>query len=330
MKKIEYAQYGLAHEVCRCIDVDEPASPGPGEVTVEVEASAINPADLLIIEGRYPGPGVLPASQGIEGAGRVLAVGEGVTEVATGDRVMLLARDNWVQRATIPAEQAVKIPDTLDILQAAQMKANPPSALLMLKDYEDLDAGDWVIQNAANSAVGRHLIRLANKQGIKTVNVVRREELFEPMKAIGADIVLLEGDDLGQRVRAEIGDARLPLAIDAVGGASSMHLADCLTDGGTVVNYGFLSGDPCMITPSQAIVHQISLVGFWLVKNLFSGPRDQILATYAEVAELFETGVLHSPVEATYTLDQAADALEHAHREGRDGKIVFTPNGPVD
>lgn len=328
MKAIEFREYGVPHEVCHCVEIDDAPAPGPGEVTVEVEAAAINPADFLIFEGRYPGPKP-PARQGVEGAGRVVAVGDGVTAFAVGDRAMLLSRDNWVQRQTVPVGQAVKIPQALDILQAAQIKANPPSAILMLRDYEDLEAGDWVIQNAANSAVGLHLIRLARARGIKTVNVVRREALIQPLTDIGADLVVIDGDDLGERVRAEIGDARMPLAVDAVGGASCMHLADCLSDGGTVVNYGFLSGDPCMITPSQAIVHQITLAGFWLVKNLFAGPREAIDATYAEVAELFIDGTLHAPVEATYTLDQVADALAHAAREGRDGKILFTPNGPV-
>ncbi len=329
MKAIEYAEHGPAHAVCRCVEVDEPAAPGAGEVSVAVEAAAINPADLLIIEGRYPGPGTLPARQGIEGAGRVLAVGAGVSGPAPGDRVLLLSRGNWAERMTVPAEQAVKIPAELDILQAAQMKANPPSALFMLRDYAELKPGDWVIQNAANSAVGRHIIRLAKQRGLRTVNVVRREALIAPLKEIGADLVMPDGDDLGERVRAEIGNAALPLAIDAVGGRSTLHLADCLSDGGTVVTYGFLSGEPCMITPTHAIVHQISLRGFWLVKSLFSGPRERILETYNDVAGLFLSGVLHSPVEATYTLDQVAQALEHAGRAGRDGKIVFTPNGPA-
>ena len=328
MKAVEFQEYGPPHEVCHCVEVDDASAPEPGEVTVAVEAAAINPADLLIFEGRYPGPNP-PARQGVEGAGRVTAIGDSVTQLAVGDRVMLLSRDNWVQQQTIPVGQAVRIPEELDILQAAQIKANPPSAILMLRDYEDLNEGDWVIQNAANSAVGLHLIRMARARGIKTVNVVRREELIQPLMEHGADLVVLEGPDLVERVRAEIGDACLPLAIHAVGGSSCQHLADCVSDGGTVVNYGFLSGDPCMLTPSHTIVHQISLTGFWLVKNLFASPREVIEATYTEVAQLFIDGVLYSPVEATYTLDQVAQALQHAAREGRTGKIVFTPNGAI-
>ena len=123
----------------------------------------------------------------------------------------------------------------------------------MLRDYVDLEPGDWVIQNAANSAVGRHVIRFCHARGVHTANVVRRESLREELTAIGGDVVAVDGDDLAGRVRAEAGaDARIRLAIDAVGGPACQHLADCLSDGGTVVNYGFLSGDPCMITPHQS------------------------------------------------------------------------------
>jgi len=330
MKAIEYARHGVPHEVCNCVDVDDAPAPGPGEITASVLASAVNPADLLIIEGLYPGPTELPARQGIEAVGKVHAVGDGVEDLSIGDPVVLLSRGNWAERITVPAEQAIKVPAELDLLSAAQIKANPPSAHFMLQDYKDLHEGDWVIQNAATSAVGRHVIHLAARMGVKTVNVVRSDASIEPLKAIGADLVLVDGDDLGGRVRAEIGDAALPLALDAIGGKACQHLADCLPDGGTVVNYGFLSGDPCMITPTQAIVHQITLEGFWLVKRLFQSDRQDIVDTYQFIARLFIDGIIDAPVEATYTLDQIAGALEHAGRGGRHGKIVLTPNGPLD
>jgi len=327
VKAIEYAKFGVPHEVCHCVEVADPAAPGADEVLVGVEASAINPADLLIIRGEYPGPDVLPARQGIEGAGRILAVGSAVSNLKPGDRVLLLGRGNWAEKILCKAEQAVPIPEELDIEQAAQMKANPPSAHFMLQDFVDLEPGDWVVQNAANSAVGQHLIRLAKLMDIKTINVVRRAELIAPLQAMGADLVFVDGDDLGERVRAEIGDAPVPLAIDAAGGKSCQHLADCLSDSGIVVNYGFLSGDPCMITPTQAIIRQISLTGFWLVKRLFQQSPEEIANVYAGIADLFINKTLHSPVEATYRFDQVGEALAHAERSGRHGKILFVANG---
>ena len=327
MKAIEYASFGTPYKVCKCVEVADPGSPVADEVVVRIEASAINPADLLIIRGEYPGPDQLPARQGIEGVGRVFAVGSEVTDYKTGDRVLLLGRGNWAEMVVCKASQLIAIPEELDLLQAAQMKANPPSAYFMLHDYVDLASGDWVIQNAANSAVGQHLIRLAKQMSVKTINVVRRAELIEPLKAIGADLVFVDGDDLGERVRAEIGDAYLPLAIDAAGGKPCEHLADCLSDNGVVVNYGFLSGEPCMLTPTHTIIRQIDLTGFWLFTRLFQQSPEEIKTIYAEISDLFVSGALYSPVEATYRFDQVADALAHAEREGRNGKILFVTDG---
>jgi NADPH:quinone reductase-like Zn-dependent oxidoreductase len=329
MKIVQFGRTGVPHEVCDCVEVNDPGAPAADEVVVAVEAAPINPADLLIVEGRYPGPTELPAPLGIEGVGRVVAVGSGVGELAAGDRVMSLARANWAEKITIKAAQAIKLPGDLDVLQAAMMKANPATALLMLRDYVKLEAGDWVIQNAANSAVGRHVIRLAGARGLHTVNVVRREALVEPLEAIGADLVVVDGDDLAARVRERSDGAGIKLAIDAIGGRATLRLADCLADGGTVVNYGFLSGEPCMITPHQAIVHGITLKGFWLAGLFRTAPPERIRAIYAEVARLLTDGTLEAPVEATYDIADIKQALAHAEREGRDGKILITPNGPI-
>ena len=293
-------------------------------------ASAINPADLLMIEGRYPGP-TPPAALGIEGAGRIAALGPGVEGLAQGDHVMVLERANWAERMRVPAARVLRIPRELSFSDAAMLKANPPSAHLMLKDYVALQAGDWVIQNAANSAVGRHVIRLARDRGVKTANVVRRESLVGELEALGADLVVVDGDDLAGRVRAAAGaDAPIRLALDAAGGESCQRLADCLSNGGTIVNYGFLSGKPCMVTPSHLIVHGLSLTGFWLVDFMQRATPAEIQAMYDDMAAKFIDGTLQVPVEAAYPIAEAKAALAHAMREGRGGKIILLPNGPVD
>ncbi|MDH3229949.1 MAG: zinc-dependent alcohol dehydrogenase family protein [Alphaproteobacteria bacterium] len=329
MKAIEFASYGVPHEVCHCVDVADAGPPGSGEIIVEILASAINPADLLIVEGRYPGPATLPARLGIEGAGRVVMVGEGVQSVAVGDHVVSLERQNWSQRVRIPAARALMVDRHVDLLQLAQLKANPPSAMLMLRDYVDLQPGDWVVQNAANSGVGRHVIRLAAAGGFRTANIVRRQAAVAALKEIGADVVLVDADDVGARMRAETGGAGARLALDAVGGDATRRLADCLEDGGVVVNYGFLSGDSCTITPHQLVLHDITLRGFWMVRAGGAMTPDQLRAMYQDLASRFADGTLNVPVEATYELDDIAEALERSWRFGREGKIVLTPNGPV-
>ncbi len=199
----------------------------------------------------------------------------------------------------------------------------------MLRNYVDLKAGDWVIQNAANSGVGRHVVRLAKAAGIRTANVVRREDAIAPLTEIGADVVLLDGDDLGARLRAATGGAGARLALDAVCGDATRRLADCLEDGGVLVTYGFLSGEPCMITPHQLVLHDITLRGFWLVKAAGRMAAEDLHAMYRDLADRFGDGTLHVPVEATYGLDDIATALERSWRFRRAGKIVLTPNGPV-
>lgn len=330
MKAVELTSFGVPHEVCHCIDADDLGAPAVGEIVVEIEASPINPADLLIIQGKYPGPSKLPARLGIEGTGRVMAAGKGVSGLAVGDRVMSLARTNWTQRIKISGDLAIRVPDDVDVLQVAMLKANPPTAYLMLRDYVELAPGDWVVQNAANSGVGRHVIRLAKARGIHSVNLVRRESLVDELKAIGADVVLVDGPGIAERVKAETGGAEIKLGIDAIGGDASTRIADCLADSGTVVNYGFLSDQPCVITPHQTILHDITLKGFWLVKYMRQMPRCDIEAMYRELCEWMADGTLYVPVEATYRLEDINKALAHAERESRGGKILLTPNGAVD
>jgi len=326
MKAARLTAFGVPYEVVECADVPDVGEPGDGEVVVEVEGCAINPADLLIIEGLYPSDLEPPAPLGIEGAGRVVAIGSGVGDLAVGDHVMSLGRANWVQKLKLKAEQVIRLPAGVDILQAAMLKANPASAQLMLRDYVDLAPGDWVIQNAANSGVGVNLIRLARARGIRTVNVIRRESLIQPLKAVGADVVLVDGDGLAERVRTETGGAPILLAIDAVAGPATLRLADCLADGGTVVNFGMLSGQPCQISPAQIFFRSITLTGFWLAKMMRSMPVADIRALYADLAGRLADGTLGVEIEATYPLDRVNEAMEHAARERRGGKILLTPN----
>ncbi len=329
MKAVEMTRTGVPHEVCRCVEAADVGDPGAGEVVIEIEACPINPADLLGIEGKYPGPTDFRARLGIEGVGRVAAVGDGVTTLAVGDRAISLPRANWAQRIRIKAMHAIKVPGDVDVLQLAMIKVNAPTALLMLEDYVDLKPGDWVIQNAANSAVGAHVIRLAKARGVRTVNLVRRQSLVDRLKAIGADVVVVDGDDVAARVAADSGGAKIGLALDAIGGTASQRLADCLADDGLVVNYGYLSGEPCRMTPNHTIVHGLTLTGFWLARAFGKRSGDEVQQLFQKLAPRVADGTLQVPVEATYGIEDIEAALAHAGREGRDGKILLTPNGPI-
>jgi trans-2-enoyl-CoA reductase len=329
MKQVQFDAFGPPHEVAACVEVPDVGAPAADEVVLEIVAFPINPADLLTISGGYATRPPLPATLGAECVARVAAAGSSVDDVAVGDLVINLARDNWCQRRKVKAAHVLKVPAEADPLQLAMLKVNPATALSMLRRYVDLQAGDWVIQSAANSGVGTNLIKLAKAGGIHTVNVVRRADLIAPLTDLGADLVVVDGPDLAERVAEATGGAPIRLAIDAVAGEMVIRLADCLAEGGTVVNYGLLSGQPCMLRGDQTVFKDITLKGFWLAKTLGQTPRPELEALYGELGRRVASGELQVPVEATYPIEEIKAALAHAGRSGRAGKILVTPNGPV-
>src|SRR6478735_5316114 len=196
MKQVLIDSYGRPWEVARCAEVPDVGEPAAGEVVFDVLAFPINPADMWFCKGSYRLKPPLPATPGAECVGRVTAVGSAVTHVRQGDLVINLQRENWTQRRRVKGDDAIPLPAGIDLRQAAMVRINPPTAQLMLSDFVDLKPGDWVIQNVANSAVGRLLTVQAHQRGLRTVNVVRRAELAEELKVLGADVVLVDGDDL--------------------------------------------------------------------------------------------------------------------------------------
>jgi NADPH:quinone reductase-like Zn-dependent oxidoreductase len=326
----QFARFGDPAEVLEVADHPEPPAPGAGEVLVDLVAAPINPSDLHTIAGTYGIKPSLPSVPGYEGVGAVAAVGAGVTHLKPGDRVLLLtAPGTWRARLLLRAGSLFALPPA-DDLQLAMLGANPPTALLLLERFVSVTAGDWVIQNAANSGVGSSLIAVARARGVRTVNVVRRESASESVRALGGDVTVLDGSGLAKRVQDAVreagGDpARLRLGIDAVAGRATGRLMRCLAPGGTVVNYGALSGEAVQIEPADLIFLGTTLRGFWLVPWFREAPREEQARVFGEVARLVASGALRTPIEATYPLARAREACAHAAREGRAGKVLLTP-----
>lgn len=329
MKIAQFDAFGKPEEVLRCVDVDDVGAPAQDEAVIDVLAFPINPADLLTIEGRYAIRPPLPARLGAECIGRVTTLGRDVRGLSEGDLVIPLDRENWVQRKKVKGSQLVKVPAGVDPLQLAMLKVNPPTAHLMMTGYVDLKPGDWLIQDAANSGVGHCMIRLAKAAGIRTVNVVRREGLADELGALGGDVVVVDGPDLGERVRAATNGAAIRLAIDAVGGTQVARLGDCLTEEGVIVNYGLLSGENPQLTGHQTVFKRLWLTGFWLVPALQRMALAEIRSMYELLAGHIADGSLHVPVEATYPIEEIARAVAQANAYRRTGKVLVTPNEPL-
>lgn len=325
MLAAQISAFGRPETVIEVVEQPAPGEPGPDEVLVEAEFAPINPADVLNLEGKYGAvPPALPMTPGAEGVGRIAKAGSAVRHVKPNDRVLLTGPGCWRELVKAPGKAVFALPGDVDPKQLAMLRVNPPTAYLMLHTIVAPKPGQWVIQNAANSGVGHCLIRLARLAGIKSVNVVRREELVAPLRAFGGDVVLVDGPDLDVRVRAAIGEAALPLAIDAVGGSGTQRLARCLSDGGTVVNYGLLSGEPCTVDGRETVFRDVRLQGFWLRKWYVDTPPAQIAALYRDLTSMVADGTLAVEVEAVYPIRKIKEAVAHAARGGRSGKILIS------
>jgi len=329
MKQVLIESYGTPWEVARCADVPDVGAPAADEVVFDVLAFPINPADMWFCRGSYRLKPPLPATPGAECVGRVTAVGASVKHVKAGDLVINLQRENWAQRRKVKGDDAIPLPAGIDLRQAAMVRINPPTAQLMLSDFVDLKGGDWVIQNVANSAVGRLLIVLAHQRGLRTVNVVRRPELANELKQLGADLVIVDGDDLAARVARETGSASIMLGVEAIGGAATGRIAECVGTDGTVVHYGSMSGEDPRAGRSNFIYRGVKLTGFMLGRFLAKRSPQKIREIYADLAGQVMAGKLSAQVDTVYPIDKIKDALAHADKGGRSGKILVSPNGAV-
>jgi len=329
VKQVVLERYGAPADAVRCVEAPDPGAPAPDEVVFDVLAFPINPADLSMCRGTYRLRPPLPAGIGAECVGRVTAVGDRVAHVKAGDLVINLQRENWTQRRRVAADDVIPVPPGLDRLQAAMLRINPPTARLLLTDLVELRPGDWIIQNVANSAVGRFVIRLGRARGVRTVNVVRREALAAELAPLGADVCVVDGPDLAERVKAATGGASIRLGLDAVSGQATARISTCVGERGVVCNYGSMSGEDPVMPRSKLIGEGQSLVGFILGRALAPRSRAEVRAIYGELAEQVRAGLLTAPVEQIYPIEEIRAAVTHAEQGGRRGKILVAPNGAV-
>jgi len=298
--------------------------PAPGEVVVQMRAAPINPADLNQIEGKYAVRAQLPATPGFEGAGVVVDLGKSVKDLAVGALVILPHNlGTWRDAVAVKASELVTVPPEIEPVHAAMLKINPMTAWRLLHDYVDLKSGEWLIQNAANSAAGRAVIQIAHDLGYKTVNVVRREELIDELRAEGGDVVLVDRENLRDEVKNATSGATIRLELNAVGGDSALRLANCLAPGSTVVTFGAMSLQPLKIPNGLLIFKDLRFRGIWINKWYDNATMDERMEAFRRLFEMAKRGLLKTKVEKAYPLSQAKTAVAHAAQGKRSGKIIF-------
>jgi trans-2-enoyl-CoA reductase len=326
MKTINAAVYETHGNPADVLHVESRPWPAPnaGEVIVKMRAAPINPADLNQIEGKYPVRAQLPATPGFEGAGIVAEVNRDVTSIDAGALVILPHNvGTWRDAVAVKADDLVVVPAGIQPVHAAMLKINPMTAWRLLHDYVDLLRGDWLIQNAANSAAGRAVIQIARELGYKTVNVVRRLELIAELRAEGGDLVLVDSENLRQEVEDAIGGPPIRLGLNAVGGESALRLANCLAPGSTLVTYGAMSLQPLKIPNGLLIFKDLRFRGIWINKWYDNATLAQRMEAFQHLFEMAKRGLLQTKVEKAYPLGEAKSAVAHAARGQRSGKIIF-------
>jgi len=298
------------------------AEPAAGEVRVQMLSAPINPADLNLIEGKYGEARPLPDVPGNEGCGRVVAVGPGVDRSWIG-RLVLVADQAWRESGNWPVAGLVAVPDGLSADRAAVLRVNPPTAWLLLQEFATLRPGDWVLQNAPTSAVGRAVIEIARHRGWKTLNVVRRAALAEELRALGADAVVVDDEDMVSAAKEVLGGAVPRLALNAVGGISATRLAGLLGPGGTLVTYGAMSKEALKIPNGFLIFRDLVFRGFWLTRWLRAASPADRDALFGDVFRLAAAGCFAPRVAAEFPLQRAAEAVAMAAAGAGTGKVLL-------
>ena len=324
MRAIIHDEFGDPAEVLSVQDAALP-EPGPGEVRVRTILAAIHNHDLWTIRGTYGFKPELPARAGTEAVGVVDALGEGVTNLEVGQRVAGGTFGVWAEYFVAKAAGLIPVDDSIPDEAAAQLVSMPFSAISLL-DFLELSEGDWIVQNAANGAVGRLVAQLAPARGINVLGLVRRAAGVEELAAQGIrNIVATDSDTWRDEVAAIVGDSPIVAGVDSVGGASSGEVTSLLAENGTLVVFGAMQSPVMEIASGDVIFKQITVKGFWgsvVSKTMAPEKRG---ALFGELLGSIRSGALTLPVEAIYSFEDARAASAANAVAGRSGKVLLRP-----
>ena len=304
----------------------DPGPPGPGEARIVHEAVGLNFIDVYQRSGLYPLPS-LPAIPGLEGAGRVEAVGEGVTEVAVGDRVAYagVPPGAYAEVRCIPAHRLVRLPEHVSCRDGAALMLQGMTARYLLKGCYPVTAGTTLLVHAAAGGVGSLLCPWASSLGARVIGTVGSREKADIAAANGCHHpILYNEEDFVQRVRDITGGRGVDVVYDSVGAATFMKSLDCLRPMGTMVSFGQSSGP--MEPINVAILAQKGSL-FLTRPSLmhYTARREDLLAHASDLFAAVAAGAVKSRITREYPLREAARA--HADLEGRHttGSAILLP-----
>ncbi|KAF9812627.1 hypothetical protein IEO21_06098 [Rhodonia placenta] len=327
--------------------------PPPHSLNLKFRLSPINPSDINVVEGIYPSKPEptksLSAGQqltesvcvpGNEGLAEVTDVGEGVTDIQKGDWVVMAKPQagTWSSARTLGSHEVIKLDKgNISEVNAATIAVNPPTAYLMLRDYVNLNSGDWVIQNGANSAVGQAIIQIAAQQGVKTINFVRGrpdiDALKQQLTQLGATHVFtyneLSDKSFYKSVKELTGNNPPRLLLNCVSGPTTAQLTRLLGTDARLVSYGAMSKQPLAIPTGPLIFRGLKVEGFWITgrwsKDSEKEEKQKVLNAIVQM-KLKEPEHEIVTLEGSLTDEQAGARVREVARkigEGKYGKKVL-------
>lgn len=325
MRAVIHHQFGDPAEVLGVEDVEVP-EPGPGEVRLRTLLAAIHNHDLWTVRGSYGFKPELPARAGTEAVAVVEAVGEGVEHLSVGQRVASGGTFGaWAEQFVARAAGLIPVPDSIPDEVAAQLVSMPFSAISLLESL-DLAPGDWLVQNAANGAVGRMVAQLGAARGIHVLSLVRRAAGVDELAAHGiGDVVATDADDWTEQVQKVTGGAPIRAGVDSVGGSASGDVLSLLAEDATLVVFGAMQSPTMEISSGDVIFKQVTVKGFWGSTVSRTMPAEQRRALFGELIQRIGDGSLTLPVDAVHPLEEIRAAAAANGEPGRNGKILLRP-----
>lgn len=352
MKALVFDQYGKAVDVLQLKDIPEP-EPGDGEVKVKMLYSPVNPSDIYnTIEGTYKDAyskaiwnfnkaedevsadpfGIkqiptLPHIPGLEGVGLVIKAGKGLRgKFLVGKRVIVIGanKGNWQTYNVVDAKQAIPISSKLSDEEAATFFVNPVTAYIMVKKMMQCKKDSYLLQSAANSEVGKMVIKMGKHYDFKTINLIRNAEQEQHLKTIGADHVInITSDSIKQRVFEITKGMGVEHAIDPIGGPLGSEMIQCLGLNGHMIVYGTLSNQPLQFASRDLMTPIAKLEGFFLANWMAKQNLLQKLSIIKQVEKLIVKGILRSEIGNIYTLEDYREALKEVTNAGNKGKVLL-------
>ncbi len=323
MRALIHDTFGEPETVLHITDAPVPA-PGPGQVRLKIVLSPIHNHDLWTVRGTYGFKPELPAASGTEALGIVDELGEGVDHLTVGQRVATGGTFGaWAEYVVANAAGLIPVPDALSDESAAQLVSMPFSTISLLQ-FLGAEEGDWIVQNAANGAVGRMLAQLGAARGVNVLGLVRRSAGVDELREQGIqNVVATDHDDWREQAARITDGAHIAFGIDSVGGSSAGEVLSLVGEGGTLVAFGAMNSPTMEIASSDVIFKQATVKGFWGSKVIQTMDAATRGALFGELIQRVTDGTLTLPVAGTFDAADIAEAVQASNTAGRVGKILL-------